>query len=161
MERAVQGRERGNRPPFLPPLRALDNPSGGSNSLFEGQFHRRRRGRRRCKRLCRIGDGNTSWTLLSLSPSAARSPFLSVANWSRVQEMGLLNFKSMLMLPRPPPMWRGRREGGQTAGGEGQTDCPTGTKRWARSLNEKTGRSAAAANAERGGRNEKGTRREG
>ena len=41
--------------PFLPLLRASDNPSGGSNSLFEGQFHR----------LCRSGDGNTSWTLLS------------------------------------------------------------------------------------------------
>ena len=81
--------------PFLPLLHALDNPSGGSNSLFEGQFHCCRH------RLCRIGDGNTSWTSLSLSPSPhRRSPSsLPIASWSRVQEMGLLNFKSMLMLP--------------------------------------------------------------
>ena len=84
--------------PFLPLLRASDNPSGGSNSLFEGQFHR----------LCRSGDGNTSWTLLSPHLSAAPLP----ASWSRVQEMGLLNFKSMLMLP---VVDAGR-------GGEGETD---------------------------------------
>ena len=55
--------------PFLPLLHALDNPSGGSNSLFEGQFHCCRH------RLCRIGDGNTSWTSLSLPLSSPPLPF--------------------------------------------------------------------------------------